>query len=96
MCARCHGLYLGALIGVVGWVLFAGFRETPRQRAARFLASDRVRRLIVLSALPTVLTVALAWLGVWDASNLVRALLAIPLGGTIAATVAAVAAADLR
>jgi hypothetical protein len=46
--------------------------------------------------LPTLVTVALAWSGVWDAPNLVRALLAVPLGASIAAAAAAVASGDLR
>lgn len=96
VCTRCHGLYLGALFGVLGWVLFAGAGRAPRQRAVQFLATDRVRRLLVLTAFPTVVTVALAWIGVWDATNLLRAVLAIPLGSAIAAIVVAVAAGDLR
>jgi hypothetical protein len=40
--------------------------------------------------------VLLAWSGVWDASNTVRAMLALPLGAVITAVVAAVLAGDLR
>jgi hypothetical protein len=41
-------------------------------------------------------TVVFSWSGWWDAGNLVRAAGAVPLGATIAAVVAAVAARDLR
>ena len=46
--------------------------------------------------LPTLVTLATAALGVWDPGNATRALLAIPLGVTVGAVVAAVAAGDLR
>ena len=50
----------------------------------------------MLSALPTVATVATAWLGWWDPNNVVRAALALPLGAAIAMAITAVAAGDLR
>jgi hypothetical protein len=41
-------------------------------------------------------SVGLAWLGVADGTNIVRAALAVPLGVVLAAVVTAVAAGDLR
>lgn len=96
VCARCHGLYAGALVGVIGWVLFAGAGGRAAARTTPVLKRDRVRATLLIVAIPTMLTFALAWLGVWDASNAWRAALAIPLGAAIAALVAAVAAGDLR
>jgi uncharacterized membrane protein len=96
VCARCHGLYAGAMLGVLAWVGLAGVQRAPRARAQRWLSPHSLRALLALVALPTLVTVALAWTGVWDAPNLLRALLAVPLGLAIAVVVAAVAAGDLR
>jgi uncharacterized membrane protein len=96
VCARCEGLYAGALAGVIGWVIFAGAGGAAAARTERVLKRDTVRAALSVVAIPTMLTLALAWLGVWDASNTWRAALAIPLGAAIAAVVAAVAAGDLR
>ncbi len=96
VCARCLGLYGGALFGVVGWTLVSGWRAFPRGRTSALLAHDVVRASLIAAALPTLVSVALAWMGVWDGSNMIRAALALPLGATVAAVVAAVAAGDLR
>ena len=53
-------------------------------------------RLIAIAAIPTALSLATGALGVWDGSNVTRALLAIPLGASAGAIVAAVATKDLR
>ncbi len=96
VCARCHGLYAGALLGVFGWVLLSGGRTESRVRTDTPERHANIRRALVVVAVPTLLTVALAWAGIWDAGNVVRALLAVPLGAVIAAVVTAVAAGDLR
>jgi uncharacterized membrane protein len=96
VCARCLGLYVGAAAGVLAWLVVAGAGNTPRARVKPLLAPTFVRRALIVSALPTLITVALAWIGVWDASNALRAMLALPLGGVIAVIIAAVAARDLR
>jgi uncharacterized membrane protein len=96
VCARCTGLYVGALMGVVVWMLVAGLGSTISGRGRRLATARGARRALIISALPTMASVALAWAGVWDGNNAVRALLALPLGATAAAVVAAVAARDLR
>jgi uncharacterized membrane protein len=96
VCARCLGLYVGAGLGVLGWLLLAGAGEAPKPTASAWLRANVLRRTLVGAALPTLITVALAWSGVWDAGNLVRAVSALPLGGVIGAVVAAVVARDLR
>ena len=53
-------------------------------------------RIFVLTAIPTALSLASGTLHLWDGSNLTRALLAIPLGASAGAIVAAVATKDLR
>jgi uncharacterized membrane protein len=96
VCARCLGLYLGAVLGVIGWAALAGLRDVPHPRATALLAGNRVRRVLLWMAVPSLATLVLAWSGVWDPNNLLRAVVALPLGAAIAATVAAVAAGDLR
>jgi uncharacterized membrane protein len=96
VCARCLGLYAGAVAGVLAWCGIAGFERTPRARAARIVANGSLRRVLIVTAIPSLATVALAWVGGWDSSNVTRAALALPLGGAIALVVAAVAAGDLR
>jgi uncharacterized membrane protein len=96
VCARCLGLYTGAVGGVLFWMAVSGLGRAPRARAVRLALPSHVRRLLVVVALPTVATVVTAWLGWWDAGNLVRAALSVPLGATIAGVIAAVAARDLR
>jgi len=96
VCARCFGLYAGAVGGVLLWAAVGGVGRTTSRRAARLTEPGVVRRLLIITALPTVVTVAASWLGWWDAGNIARAILAIPLGATMAGTIAAVAAGDLR
>lgn len=95
VCARCLGLYVGAVAGVIAWGLVGGLGFTPRARAAHF-AHSRFKPTLLGVAIPTVLTVVTGALGVWDPQNAVRAGLAFPLGAAIAAVVAAAAAGDLR
>jgi uncharacterized membrane protein len=96
VCARCLGLYTGATLGVAWWIVVAGLQTAPHTRATRCLRTNVVQSALVIAAIPTLLTVALAWMGLWDASNTIRAGLAFPLGAAIAAVIAAVAAGDLR
>ena len=54
------------------------------------------KRLVLISAIPTAVSLATGVLGVWDGSNVTRAMLAIPFGASAGAIVAAVATKDLR
>ena len=92
VCARCTGLYLSAGAGVCVWLVVKvarGWRPVtvPPRRALAVLA---------ITAVPTVVSFASGVLGVWDGSNVTRAMLAVPLGLTAGAIVAAVSAKDLR
>ena len=92
VCARCTGLYLSAAVGLLGWIAFKiAFRWRPVAFDPRLAI-----RVITIAALPTAVSVATGVLGVWDGSNITRALLAIPLGAGAGAIVAAVATKDLR
>lgn len=86
VCARCTGLYLGALLGIVA--LFA----VPRSH----VTCSRARTLLIIAGLPTLVTVGTAALGLWDPANALRAALALPLGFVVGAIVAAVLARRLR
>jgi uncharacterized membrane protein len=96
VCARCLGLYTGAVGGVLVWTTLSGLGRTARAGALWLAHPALVRRILIIAALPTAATVFASWLGWWDAGNVVRATVAVPLGATIAAVIAAVAARDLR
>jgi uncharacterized membrane protein len=92
VCARCTGLYLGAIGGLVAWPavrVLRGWRGwTPTPRTAAWW--------VAAAGAPTVVTFATGVLGVWDGSNVIRAALALPFGLAAGAVVAAVATKDLR
>ena len=92
VCARCTGLYLGGAAGVLGWCAWKisrGWRPISMPPRAAI-------RTVAVAAVPTAITVATAITGLWDGSNVTRALLAVPLGATAGAVVAAVFTKDLR
>lgn len=74
VCARCSGLYVGAGLGVL--LAWAYLRRHPSAVWPR----PRVLTILQVVALPTLITVATAWLGLGDPPNLWRAVLAVPLG----------------
>jgi uncharacterized membrane protein len=77
VCARCLGIYAGAAAGASIHVL--GVLATDSMRW-RILTPQAARRLFVLSALPTLLTVGLEWAGVWSGTNVVRAIAGVVVG----------------
>jgi uncharacterized membrane protein len=92
VCARCTGLYLSGAAGILGWlVLKAGRRSRPIRVDPRVAL-----RVIAVTAIPTLVTFATGVIGLWDGSNVTRALLAIPVGASAGAAVAAVFTKDLR
>jgi uncharacterized membrane protein len=91
VCARCLGLYLSAPFGAVATLV-------AHDRAIR--GDGRLWRLgswplLILTAIPTALTLAIEWSGWGAPSNAARALSALPLGAAIAFLVVR-AAAGLR
>ena len=92
VCARCTGLYVSGAAGLIGFIVF------KMARGWRPLAIDpwRAGRLLVISAMPTALSLASGALGVWDGANITRAMIALPLGIAAGGIVAAAATKDLR
>jgi len=69
VCARCTGLYLGAALAI------------PLGLIAAVAASSRSnRRILLVAALPTLLTWTLEFAGIMPFSNVVRFVCALPLG----------------
>ncbi len=92
VCARCTGLYASAAMTMVMWW---GARMLTRSAPLAFTPANALRMLSI-AAVPTAASWLSGVLGVWDGSNLTRALLAIPLGCSAGAVVAAVSTKDLR
>jgi uncharacterized membrane protein len=68
VCARCTGIYVSAAAAI------------PFALMATAMPSRRSRTILLLAALPTLLTWALEYWGVVPFSNLSRAVAALPLG----------------
>ena len=92
VCARCTGLYVSALLGVIGWVAI----KSAGHWRPRAIDPKTGRMVLIACALPTAISLASGSLGVWDGSNITRALISLPLGATAGVIVAAVATKDLR
>ena len=91
VCSRCTGLYLSAAVGLAAWAAVRQGRSRPIHIPPRLAVA-----ILVTAAMPTLVSLASAVLGVWDPTNAGRALLAVPLGATAGVLTAAVAAKDLR
>jgi uncharacterized membrane protein len=92
VCARCTGLYLSGAAGFLAWVIWKAARGW-----GKFVVSPRAALAIVtIALLPTALSYLTGVSGLWDGSNVTRAVLAVPLGLSAGAVVAAVATKDLR
>jgi uncharacterized membrane protein len=87
VCARCTGIYAGLAGGAaVQWMRQGRWPDV-------LAASPRVlRRLAILSAAPTIVTVALETAGAWFPSNGARALAGLPLGILVGVVVMSTAA----
>ena len=92
VCARCTGLYLSGAAGLAAWWTVKLLRGWRPQTLPPRLAMG----LLAIVATPTVVSYLTGVLGVWDGSNLTRAVLAVPLGVAAGAVVAAVSTKDLR
>ena len=77
VCARCLGIYAGAAAAASIHVLGVFVAHSARWR---LLSPAAARRVFLVSALPTVVTVALEWAGAWSGTNVVRAIAGVALG----------------
>jgi len=73
VCARCTGLYAGALAGLIGYPRFRGF-------AAVRLPDIR---LLLLLATPIAADAAARWIGLWSSGNTVRFLTGFAAGSLL-------------
>jgi uncharacterized membrane protein len=83
VCARCIGIYVGAAFGSA-----AALSGRIRMHAT----SSSARMLLFLGAVPTVITWACEWTGLWQGSNIARATAGLPLGVVVAFVVVQAAA----
>jgi uncharacterized membrane protein len=83
VCARCAGIYAGAALGSV--LTLSG---SIRKR----LSSVAPRMLLVVGALPMLVTVTTEWSGAWPGGNDVRAATGVWLGAAVALVVGQAAA----
>lgn len=89
VCARCAALYWSGAAGLIGWLLI-------RSRVGRHTTRTRFRRWLIILGVPAAVTYLAAIAGVWDPSNVIRAMSSAPLGVGLGAALAAVTLEDLR
>jgi uncharacterized membrane protein len=75
VCGRCTGLYVGAALA---FAAVAAIGPRPRGSPRRY------RRAMLLAAAPTALIAVGEWSGAGDPGNVLRGLLAVPLGAAAA------------
>lgn len=92
VCARCTGLYLSGVAGLTAWCAVKLLRGWRPQTLSPRLAMG----LLAIVAAPTVVSYLTGVFGVWDGTNLTRAMFAVPLGVVAGAVLAAVSTKDLR
>ena len=79
VCARCLGLYVGAALGAVAATssrLVPGSDPTTTRHWGL--------TPFIVAAMPTIVTVLAEWAGIWQPSNLVRAVAGVPAGVVVA------------
>jgi uncharacterized membrane protein len=86
VCARCLGIYAGVAIGLSAHAV--GFQIVKTGAAS----IRRLRVALLAGVAPTVVTVALEWMALWEPSNAVRACAGLALGVPIAFVVIEAAA----
>jgi uncharacterized membrane protein len=96
VCARCTGLYAGAMTGVLAWGVTSGLRRTSGWLTKRFTRLHLVRLGLVVAAIPMIVSLVTEWSGWWEPGNTVRAIFGVPLGAAVGACVAAVGAGDME
>ncbi len=82
VCARCLGIYAGAAVVMIVAVLVA----RPFMAMAKLKLCPTY--MLMAGAAPTVVTVVLEWAGLWQTSNMTRAIAGVPLGAAAGALLA--------
>ena len=87
VCARCAGIYVGAVLGVVGARAF----QAAAVRSADSLALHRVRFALALAVLPSLLTLVYEWTTGVMPAHAIRFAAGVPIGAVVAWLVVAAA-----
>lgn len=90
VCARCLGLYIGGVAG-----LLAGGRVGSLSLASSQVTARAARAAVAVSALPTVATLLAEWFAAWPVGNATRFAAALPLGAAAAFVIANALAHDV-
>jgi uncharacterized membrane protein len=85
VCARCTGIYAGLAAGAMYAIFATLSRRVPgSDPGGKSIHGDsrlrRVRGVLAIGALPTLVTVLVEWMGLWQTSNLTRAIAGAALG----------------
>jgi hypothetical protein len=92
VCARCQGLYFGALVGApLALAFFSGGVGTSGR-----LGGLSPKAALVLAGVPTLVALTLEWTGVVAVPAVGRAACAVPLGAAVGWVVAAAVRGHLR
>ena len=81
VCARCAGIYVGAVLGALG---ARAFQTSASGRSAEGLALHRSRILLALAVTPTLVTLAYEWTTGDMPSHAIRAAAGLPIGLAVA------------
>jgi uncharacterized membrane protein len=80
VCARCTGIYMGAALAAVAAAGAGGARMAA--------VKPYVRLMLIAGAVPTAVTLAAEWLGVWLPSHAARLAAGVPFGAAVMITIA--------
>jgi uncharacterized membrane protein len=80
VCARCAGIYFGAVLGILGARAF----QASAGRSAESLALHRVRVALALAVLPSLLTLVYEWTTGVMPAHAIRAAAGAPIGVVVA------------
>jgi uncharacterized membrane protein len=80
VCARCLGIYAGAAAGTLSRLVPGSDPGSDPAGSDPTFRAFRTRPLLIVAAVPTVVTLVLEWTGLWAPGNVVRAVAGVPLG----------------
>jgi len=96
VCARCTGIYAGAAGSFVWQAALAYRNPGPATRTPGDDGVLAARLWLMGGALPTVATVLLEQVGLWNTTNVERAIAGVPLGAVVALVAGRAATIHLR